>query len=274
MKKKLLSLVCAITCALTLGACGSVTETTDVEKSLMSTCEMYASYTYQLVSVIPSDYASELTGNYNKEELAEIYYEFMYQNFSVPAKAELGAFNGLLTTYNEAVERMGGITGTGDFSSTVSGDEIIVTLPLYGVNCDGEIEFTYSNDIFTRLQEADCEANTTLSQKLSEAGSHMGDAALNTVLGMGTTFVMLIVISYLVQAFEPIFGSKKKKAEAKPVEAALAAPVAAPAPVESVELSDDTELVAVITAAISAYEGTSSTDGFVVRSIKKANRRN
>ena len=272
MKKKLLSLICAITCALTLGACGSVTETTDVEKSLMSTCEMYASYTYQLVSVIPSDYASELTSNYNKEELAEIYYEFMYQNFSVAATAELGAFNGLLTTYNEAVERMGGITKTGDFSSTVSGDETIVTLPLYGEKCDGEIEFTYSNDIFTRLQEADCEANTTLSQKLSEAGSHMGDAALNTVLGMGTTFVMLIVISYLVSAFEPIFGSKKKKVEAKPVEAAPAA--AAPAPVESVELSDDTELVAVITAAISAYEGTTSTDGFVVRSIKKANRRN
>ncbi len=270
MKKKLLSLVCAITCALTLGACGSVTETTEVETSLMSTCEMYASYTYQLVSVIPSDYASELTGSYNKEELAEIYYEFMYQNFNVPAKAELGAFNGLLTTYNEAVKRMGGITGTGDFSSTISGDEIVVTLPLYGENCDGEIEFTYSKDIFTRLQEADCIANTTLAQKLSEAGGNMGNAALNTVLGMGTTFVMLIVISYLVQAFEPIFGSKKTKTEVKPAEAA---PVAATAPVENAELADDTELIAVITAAISAYEGTSSTDGFVVRSIKKANRR-
>ena len=272
MKKKLLSLICAITCALTLGACGSTTEVTDVEASLMSTCETYANYTYQLVSVIPEEYASNLTSNYNKEEIAEIYYELMYNNFSVPAEAELGAFNGLLTTYNEAVERMGGITGTGAISSTISGDEIIVTIPLYGNNCDGEVEFTYSKDIFTRLQEADCTANTTLSQKLSEAGSHMGDAALNTVLGMGTTFVMLIVISCLVSAFEPIFGSKKKKVEAKPVEAAPAA--AAPAPVESVELSDDTELVAVITAAISAYEGTTSTDGFVVRSIKKANRRN
>ena len=40
---------------------------------------------------------------------------------------------------------------------------------------------------------------------------------------------------------------------------------------EREELSDDLELVAVIAAAIASYEGT-STDGFVVRSIRKANR--
>ena len=39
---------------------------------------------------------------------------------------------------------------------------------------------------------------------------------------------------------------------------------------EEEELADDTELVAVIAAAIAAYEGT-STDGFQVRSIKRAN---
>lgn len=37
------------------------------------------------------------------------------------------------------------------------------------------------------------------------------------------------------------------------------------------ELADDTELVAVITAAIAASTGTSS-DGFVVRSIRKSKR--
>ena len=38
------------------------------------------------------------------------------------------------------------------------------------------------------------------------------------------------------------------------------------------ELSDDTELVAVIAAAVAAYEGSGSTDGFVVRSIRKSNK--
>ena len=41
---------------------------------------------------------------------------------------------------------------------------------------------------------------------------------------------------------------------------------------EEVELSDDLELVAVISAAIAASEGQTSTDGFVVRSIKRANK--
>ena len=36
------------------------------------------------------------------------------------------------------------------------------------------------------------------------------------------------------------------------------------------ELADDGELVAVIAAAIAAYEGSTSTDGFVVRSIKRS----
>ena len=40
--------------------------------------------------------------------------------------------------------------------------------------------------------------------------------------------------------------------------------------IEKEELSDDLELVAVISAAIAAYEGSGSTDGFVVRSIRKA----
>ena len=39
--------------------------------------------------------------------------------------------------------------------------------------------------------------------------------------------------------------------------------------VENEELSDDLELVAVISAAIAASEGAASTDGFVVRSIRR-----
>ena len=64
--------------------------------------------------------------------------------------------------------------------------------------------------------------------------------------------------------------SKKKTPET--------APAPAPAPVQEVvpqaeeELVDDGALVAVIAAAIAAAENT-STDSFVVRSIRKSNRR-
>ena len=36
---------------------------------------------------------------------------------------------------------------------------------------------------------------------------------------------------------------------------------------------NDAALIAVIAAAIAAYEGSQSTDGFVVRSIRKSRRR-
>ena len=99
------------------------------------------------------------------------------------------------------------------------------------------------------------------------------DALSNTLLGMGMVFVVLIIIivvivlmSKSVRAIESI-GKKKEAPKA-------AAPAPAPAaPVAEEESVDDLELVAVITAAVAASMGT-STDGFVVRSIKRAQHRN
>ncbi len=93
---------------------------------------------------------------------------------------------------------------------------------------------------------------------------------MNTLLGMGTVFVVLILISLIISLFGFIpkiqakLSKKEKVNVVKP-----AAPVPAPVVVEE-ELSDDLELVAVIAAAVAASEGASSTDGFVVRSIRRA----
>ena len=42
--------------------------------------------------------------------------------------------------------------------------------------------------------------------------------------------------------------------------------------IEKEELNDNLELAAVIAAAVAAYEGAASSDGYVVRSIKRRNR--
>lgn len=93
---------------------------------------------------------------------------------------------------------------------------------------------------------------------------------------MGTVFVVLILISLIISCFVVIpkiqdaFTGKKNKVTAEPVSVPAApAPVAAAAVEE--DLTDDYELVAVIAAAIAASEGAASTDGFVVRSIRRAN---
>ena len=107
-----------------------------------------------------------------------------------------------------------------------------------------------------------------------ECGAYV-EHGLNTVLGMGTVFVVLIFISFIIYLLGYIPKLQEKLANKdKKVEEKKEAPVqAAPAPVAAAE--DDAELVAVIAAAIAAAEGT-STDGFVVRSIKrrKSNRWN
>ena len=98
-------------------------------------------------------------------------------------------------------------------------------------------------------------------------GDIIGRAALNTLIGMGMVFVVLIIIIFVISllGLVPKLMDKTSKKEEPVVAPVETAPV-----VEEEELADDMELVAVIAAAIAAYEGTSA-DGFQVRSIKRAN---
>ena len=99
----------------------------------------------------------------------------------------------------------------------------------------------------------------------------MKNAALNTLMGLGTVFVILVFLIFLISLFKFVPGSgaqQVKKKEETPAPAPVPVPVAVPVQEEA----DDSELIAVIAAAIAASEGT-TTDGFVVRSIRKINRK-
>ena len=95
----------------------------------------------------------------------------------------------------------------------------------------------------------------------------MTKAALNTLLGMGTVFAVLILISVLISSFN-LIPKIQEKFRKKPAEAqSVPAPAKAEPAAAAVEETDDTELIAVIAAAIAASEGAVSADGYVVRSI-------
>ena len=89
----------------------------------------------------------------------------------------------------------------------------------------------------------------------------------------GTVFAVLIFISLLIACFKFIHKwETRQKAKAEPASAApVPVKAAAPAPAADEDLMGDAELVAVISAAIAAYEGTSS-NGLVVRSIRRVQR--
>lgn len=105
-------------------------------------------------------------------------------------------------------------------------------------------------------------------------GEKMVKALYNTLMGLGTVFAVLIFIIFIISLFKHI-NTFENRMKARPEAAVLAAePVPAePVPAEPVpaepELVNDLELVAVMTAAIAASQNT-STNGLVVRSIKRA----
>ncbi len=106
-------------------------------------------------------------------------------------------------------------------------------------------------------------------------------ALLNTVMGMGTVFIVLIFISFIISLFKYIPVIQEKFSKKEQQKAPVKKQAKAPEPVvyddkDEEELVDDAELVAVITAAIMASCQTAnavSADKLVVKSIRRARKR-
>ena len=116
-----------------------------------------------------------------------------------------------------------------------------------------------------------CEALLLPTLALTGCGSQFGDkmvrAGMNTLMGMGTVFVVLIFIAFLISRFKYIsqlenwFRNRKTKNE----QAVTEEPAADE---EEIDETDDLALVAVITAALAASLETSP-DKLIVRSIRR-----
>ena len=101
-------------------------------------------------------------------------------------------------------------------------------------------------------------------------------AFANTLMGMGTVFVMLIFISLLISLFQyiPKLEEKIKNIGKKPepvVKTEEPQAVEKKVQTQVVDSQEDEQLVAVITAAIAASEG-GDPGQYIVRSIKKVHR--
>lgn len=109
--------------------------------------------------------------------------------------------------------------------------------------------------------------------------ANIATAFANTLMGMGTVFVMLIFISLLISLFGyiPKLEEKIKNIGKKPEPVKEEAPVTKieESNVEEVNLQEEEQLVAVITAAIMASYGSNaqSADKLVVRSIHRVDGR-
>lgn len=169
-----------------------------------------------------------------------------------------------ITSWESAREDMGDYVEVISTEAEFDGEDGVIDVRVKGSLREAIVEIVYEKGDITSIAT---NVEYTFGEKMEKA-------ALNTLLGMGTVFCVLILISLIISLFGFI-PKLQDKLSKKPVAAEAPKPVAAvaaPAAAEE-ELSDDLELVAVISAAIAAYEGTSSADGFVVRSIKRSGKK-
>lgn len=272
--KKFLMTVLMLTCVFALTACGQDEALSSNQLTKQKEAEFRAQNVVDMMTAFVSspDYKPGLVDEYNNVELADVFsslYE-RYTNGTSAISCEGKAVRSAFSTFESGLEDMGSIKEIGQPVSDIDDDTITITIPVTGESTNGSVELIFTNDIYLKM------TSCTLNMDQTK-GSLMVKAALNTVLGMGTVFVVLIIICLIISLFSFIpkiqENFAKKKAPAKAPVPAAPAPAAAPVVSASEELADDTELVAVIAAAIAAYEGTSA-DGFRVRSIRRANTGN
>lgn len=265
--KKFIALVCMITCIFGLTACGSKETVSEYEQQKLDYAQQLASQT--VVPVISQLVADEnqlaQLSAYTPDELS-----YIFQN-TYSMNAEGYAVMTALSSFDSALDELGTITGIGEVSAELDDKQIVVKVEVLGERKNAEAVVLFSNDMFMTLESA-------ALNPVSSMGELMGRAALNTVIGMGTVFMVLILISLIISCFAVIpklqakFAKKNEKEEA--VSAGIDSAVAQIVDQEeTISESDDLELAAVIAAAIAASEGAVTTDGFVVRSIRRAGRR-
>ena len=274
MKKKFLALICMITCIFGLTACGSEEALTTFEQKKVDNAELMAKQAIipiltdylcvedTFAQILPDTELSELT----MEEIAHVCEQTF--GIEVDGYAVLTA----VESFDTALDTIGGIAEIGDATAKIDDDQIVVEVEVKGEKKNAKAEIIFSNDMFMRLESASL-------NPVSTTGELMGKAALNTLIGMGTVFVVLILISLIISLFgfiPKLQAASAKRKERKKAEKATGektgidnAVAQITAQEEVADAADDLELAAVIAAAIAAYEGSASTDGFVVRSIRR-----
>ena len=260
--KKFVSILAVLACVFTLTACGE-TEANTVEGTAISDASMETyiiEYGESWVVAIDTYVRAGYTSADTDDEV----------------------FGEALDDYANSLEDIGEISGYDNLQAVIDDDgNYLVNIGIVGSDHSADIVITIDTTEGSLTSFA-----TNVRYSFSEL---IGQAGLNTLLGMGTTFVVLVLLALLIYCFKfiGVFQEKQKRKAALKEQAQ--APAASPAPVSTPaaatpvpeepvygEEVDDTELIAVIAAAIAAYEEEEAgvpADGFVVRKVRKSRRK-
>lgn len=300
--KRVMLVLCMAICLLSLSACGKKDTSKQVPKAAATLMARGAEgYLKEFDSLSDEQIDAKIKRSRKQEN--KVLYD-AYQSWKT-SKKDLG---GLIKILSEDVVRVG--EDSYKIHVRASYEKRELDFYLTAVEEDNGDDSTAA--VITTLKPTELVFSPVFT-----TGEKLEKAALNTVMGMGTVFVVLIFISFIISRFkgisaweEKLRGNKNQIKEAAP--AAVPAPAVQPsAPAPAVtealtpvqpaaelssppalspaagsppapmsglmaegpgraenQLADDKELVAVITAAISAASGVPA-EGLVVRSIRR-----
>lgn len=254
IKKRVVMVLCMVACLFSLSACGKVEEeVSSMDPMISEGLQQQTVALLEQIVAIPADQMSMVIDS-NREAGSEA------------LAVGLEGYVGLADDLGAYVS-----VGTGSVKETDDGYEIAVDAVFEQRECEFVIN----------LDEDMVNIVSMSFNPVYSVGENMTRAALNTLLGMGTVFIVLIFISWLISCFKyiSVIEQKMKKGSAAP-----AAPKAAPAPVPAatpapVALStvaaagadeEEMEQLAIMTAIIEHTRRNASTDSLVVRPIKRA----
>lgn len=241
MKKKLSLMLCLCFMVLAMTACG--TDPTTVDYFGMSYSELQTGMEKDVSSLVSmTDENREYVKSYGSEQIID-----------------------LLAAWDNTVADLGSYQGIGEFTATKAQKTVTTDQIVKFQGRDVVVSYVYTYNYETGqadLTSATVEPAYTMGEKMETAG-------LNTLMGMGTVFVVLILISLIIYCFNIFpYLAKRKENKNRLAGSDDNAVMTQIEQNEAQQLTDDLELVAVISAAIAASTGT-STDAFVVRSIHR-----
>ena len=111
-----------------------------------------------------------------------------------------------MTAWNGAKEGLGDMKETGSVEIEYSNDEYTATVPVTFEKEDAEFIYVFDKNLTPTSLSVDVKYSFATTMK---------NAALNTVMGLGTVFVILIMLIFLISLFQFIPGSGAQEAKAK-----------------------------------------------------------
>ena len=236
--KKIILVLGMVTCILGLTACGELATTKTVDTSLIT----------EEAAISEAAYIAE-----NIEMI--ISYEAQSQ------VADDLVISAAVASWEDAMDAMGSYVSIKDVEIKEATDtSIVFVATIEGSKSDATMEVSVNpsvgyNSILIKAKNQPFWENLTFN-------------GVTVFAGLGVVFTAIILMFGLVSFYKFLTKGLRKapEMEINSVDKTIAQIIKN----EEIDLTDDLELVAVITAAIAASMGTTSTEGFVVRTIRKS----